>query len=261
MTGVPEPDDEELFRFLLGELPPERAAELESWRRGTEARQARLNELASLISALQQPVPGVDLVPAIDARIARARRPRRPRTWVAALAAIAAVAALVVVAQRSEDPAEEELRRKGSGSKRAEPVAEVHAYRLEAGGVPTPLSAELGVGDSLLFAYSNGGAVPFTHLLIFGVGQTGQVYWYFPAWLNAGDDPTAIAIEPAELIEMHERISHPLPPGRFVLHAVFARRALRVSEVEQLMGRADAGADAPLPLPDTAQRRYVVEVR
>ena len=173
MSQRPEPDDDQLFRFLLGEADGATASELEVWSQSTPARQARLGELRALISSLEQ-VPPADLVAGIDAKIASAQRRRvRRRSWGAASAfAAAACATLIWATQRAD--LTEELVRKGSGLNTAERWAGVRAFRLEGQGTPAPLEGRLGAGDSLLFAYTNGGPSPFTHLLIFGVGSTGH---------------------------------------------------------------------------------------
>ena len=155
----------------------------------------------------------------------------------------------------------DEARRKGSGQPTGDMWAGVQVYRLPVGGQPVPLEKELDASDNLLFAYTNAGPEPFTHLMIFGVGATGEVFWYSPGWLHEGEDPAAIPIQAsATPVELHERISQPLPAGRFVLHAVFTRRPLRVSEVERLLAGRAPGLDEPLPLPDTAQQRSMLEV-
>ncbi|MGV3625470.1 MAG: hypothetical protein ACO1OB_31960 [Archangium sp.] len=251
MNPMLEPDDEELLRLAAGDLPAERAATLEAWARGDSTRAARVTEAKALVAALVPELEPVDLLAGIEQRLA-ARRRRRWQSGVALAAA--AVALLSVWWVRETD----EVRIKGS-TLTAEQWAGVEFYRLD-GDRPARLGETLASKDSLLVAYRNGGQQPFTHLLVFGIAATGQVYWYYPAWESAGDDPQAIAIEPSEqLVELHERITHELPRGRFVVHAVFARRAVRVSEIERLAEQADALT--PLPLADTAQQRLVVEVQ
>lgn len=253
MSQASEPGEEELFQYLLGEVDAARAAELERWTHASPANARRLAELRSLLSVLERPEAPVDLVAAIDTRLAQ----RRPRRYAPALLVLAAAAGVSLI-WWTQQPSDE-VRSKGSHLDAAEKWAGVRAYRLGAQGNPSPLEGELAASDGLLFAYTNGGPSPFTHLLVFGVGATGQVYWYYPAWLNAADDPEAIPIRPSEKpIELPERITQPLPRGRLVLHAVFSRRALRVSELERVISENEAGAR--LPLPDTAQQRYMVEV-
>ncbi|PZR12241.1 MAG: hypothetical protein DI536_15145 [Archangium gephyra] len=251
MNPMLEPDDEELLRFAAGEVPAERAARLEAWARGEPSRAARVAEAKALVAALVPNQEPIDLLAGVERRIALRRR----RTWQRrAIITAAAVACLSVWWARQPD----EVRIKGT-TLNADQWAGVELYRLE-GTTPARLGETMEPNDSLLVAYRNGGQQPFTHLLVFGVASSGELYWYYPAWDNADDDPQAIAIEPNDrLLELHERITHELPRGRLVLHAVFARRPLRVSEIERLA--AQANALSPLPLPETAQQRIVVEVQ
>ena len=252
----PEPEDEELFHYLLGASEGARAAELTAWSRSSPERASRLAALRGLLSALEHVEPTLDLVASIEARISarKVAPPRRRFAWFA-LAAAAGLA-LGVLALR---PSAEEPRTKGTNVT-PETWAGVRVYRPQGEGRPVPLEGVLAASDNLLFAYTNGGPTPFTHLLVFAVGATGQVYWYYPAWVNSSEDPEAISIGASdEPIELHEQIAQPLPPGRLVLHAVFARRAMRVSEIERVIAARDAGGER-LPLPDTAQQRSVLEV-
>lgn len=248
-----EPSDEELFELVLGELPADRAAAFEPWSRAPE-NQARLAEARALISTLERPQAPAVVLHGVEARLDERARLRRRTFQGASVMLVAAVACLVFFWSRIDDDG---VRIKGT-TPAAEKWAGIELYRLE-GERPVPLVDRLSSSDSVLVAYRNGGERPFTHLLVFGVASTGALYWYYPAWQNPHDDPAAIAIEASEqLVELHERISHTLPPGRFVLHAVFARRAIRVSEVERLAAGADPSL--PLPIPETAQQRRVVEV-
>jgi hypothetical protein len=207
--------------------------------------------LRGLLGTLEAPAQ-VDLVAGIESRLSRRRRRRAIATAGFSLAALLCLGLFW-------PRAEPEVRIKGPTTPSPESWTNVDLYRLEPGGTPQPLAGRLAAGDSLLFTYLNGGPRPFTHLLVFGVASTGQVFWYFPAWLDAAEDPAAIPISAShQAVELHEQISHALPPGRFVVYSVFARSALRASEIEKALGALDAGS--PLVLPDTVQQQQVVEV-
>lgn len=245
------PTEEELVSYLLGEAPPERAQALARW---SAEFPEQVEPLRQLMQALQVR-DEVELVPGIEARLT-ARQRRRRWTGFFALAAAACALALVVIAL----PSEEELRTKGATSA-ANEWAGVELYLSREGEAPVRLKDSLDAGDGLLVAYTNGGGEPFSHLAVFGVASDGRVYWYYPAWLDETEDPMSVPIATtAQPREFPERITHDLPRGRFVVHAVFSRRPLRVSELERLVGEA-GDALRPLPLEDTVQRRHVVEVR
>lgn len=109
-------------------------------------------------------------------------------------------------------------------------------------------------GEDLAFAYSN--PTPFRRLLVFGVDEHKHVYWYYPAWSNAAEDPRAVAIEGGApgVHELREAIRHDLDGDRLTLYAEFLNDDVGVRTVEDLVARAhDPGA--PLPLPGAYEQR------
>lgn len=261
MSDALEPTTDELLRFTQGEVTANRAAELEAWAAAAPANRARLDELRSMLTALAAPVPPVDLLAEVHAQFARAppagHRLRPGLVRAAAFAAAACLAAVWLTAR----PPTDTVRTKGTGATRADAWAGVQAYRVEPGGAPRPLGEHLRAHDSLLFAYTNGGPAPFPYLLIFAVDSSGRVYWYYPAWTVPGEDPQAISIQPSErVVELYEQVAQPLSPGPVVVHAIFSRRALRVSEVERALREVAAVDAGPLPFPDTAQQELMVGV-
>jgi hypothetical protein len=260
MSAELEPTNDELLRYLLSEVTVSRSAEIEAWARSDSAAEARLAELRWMIAALESPVPVENLMPGIQARLDRPSLPRpravgRNRLLAGVLATAACVVLSVAWLSRPE-----EFRPKGRAGAPSD-WAVVHPSVVTAGQLPAPLGARLHVHDSLLFAYGNAGAAPFSHLLVFAVDSSNRVFWYYPAWTNEADDPEALAISRTEhLIELREQISHELQPGRLVLFTVFARRPVRVSEVERAL--RDPGAMDPgrRLIPETEQRRFELEV-
>lgn len=251
MTGEFQPQDEELFRYLEGELDAERAVAFDRWSRTSEG-DARIADARALLAALAHPEEEPrDLVPAIAARL---QRPRRWRFAVPATAALAAAVALLVWSGPSE------FRTKGTNTS-ADAWSGIELYRLPQNGTVERVAEAVNANDALLVAYRNGGATPYSHLAVFGVDADGKIAWYFPAWTNPNEDPESIAILPSTApVELHERITHALAKGRLVVHAIFSRRPLRVSELERLIADSKDPL-TPLPVPDAAQQRVVVEVK
>ncbi len=252
-----EPGDDELFAFVLEGLPPARAAELEAWSTSNAERATRLAKVRALVAALETKTPTEDLVAGVDTQLA-ARSRRRARSFIAAsgvtLAALVAIGVVWWSAPR--EPSGDGLRVKGSSPRS---WAGVRITRLDSDGVAHPLEQRLASTDRLAFAYTNGGPTPFSHLLIFAVASTGQVFWYFPAWLDGREDPKAIAIKPStQPIDLEEQIGHELPVGPLEIDAVFLDRPLSVTQLEQLV--LDGGLGRPLPVPSALQQRFTVEV-
>ena len=84
-------------------------------------------------------------------------------------------------------------------SARGEPsdAAALWLYRVGDRDRLHPLGAgdRIGTDDELAFAYRN--AAGKSHLMVFGVDQTGHVYWYFPSWVDPASNPVAIAVRAA----------------------------------------------------------------
>jgi hypothetical protein len=87
-------------------------------------------------------------------------------------------------------------------------------------------------GDELAFQYTN--AARKTHLMIFGVDENRRVYWFYPAWTNENENPTAvpIATDTSEPHELREAIRHPFEGHRVTIHGLFLDRPMTVKEVE-----------------------------
>jgi len=117
-------------------------------------------------------------------------------------------------------------------------------------GPPERLGARISRDDGLLFAYTNLGALPFTHLMVFAVDASGQVRWFHPAYQQAGTNPSSIAIAANANVPLAEVVRHPFAAGPATVQALFSRRPLHVAEVEAWLARRPLAHDA-LPWPDT----------
>lgn len=262
----PRPTRDELGRLLEGEVLSSRAAELEAEVRGDAGVRAALEAEQALHASLRAVPPeleGVDLVDAVrEAAQVPAPPPRRRSVSfaVAAVALAATLAAVVVFSGRLAPDA----RVKGAASESAERWTGVRVFSVGADGASRPLSDSVHASDGLAFAYLNASATPFTHLLVFGLDARGSVFWYYPAWERAGEDPEAVAIRAGpDVVSLGEKIVQPLTPGPLVVRAVFATRPLRVSEVERLireLGPERALSAERIPLEGTVQQRVAVEV-
>jgi hypothetical protein len=113
-------------------------------------------------------------------------------------------------------------------------------------------------GDDLAFAYAN--PLALRRLLVFGVDEHKHVYWYFPAWTNAGEDPRAVSISSGapEVRELPEAIRHDLDGDRLTLYAEFLDDDVDVRSVEGRVAAAEAGA--PLGLTGATEQRIELAV-
>ena len=120
--------------------------------------------------------------------------------------------------------------------------AGISAYRVAGSGAPAAARrAHVPSDDGLLFTYTNLGARPFTHLMIFAVDASGQVRWFHPAYQQAGTNPASITIEANANVPLAEVVRHPFAAGPATVQALFSRRPLRVDEVEAWLARRPRG--------------------
>jgi hypothetical protein len=182
--------------------------------------------------------------PSAKERLGRANglspRPLLPRIVFPALAA-AAAAILAVAFIPGVGGASNEFQPRGGA------VAEgsrLRVFRVEAGGNTVPVGAEIRRDDELAFAYQSSGKA---YLAVFAVDEHQHVYWYFPRWEHAEENPTAVAIESGgQLHALPEAVSHALDGTRLTVHGWFLDRPVSVREIEGWVSQGQApGADHP----------------
>lgn len=134
---------------------------------------------------------------------------------------------------------------RSGGPKGANLWESITIYRADARGY-FPVQDRIAANDGLAFAYLNRSAQPFDYLMIFAVDPTGEVFWYYPAYENPGQNPTSIPIRAAHTRErLPEEIHHQLKPGRLRVYAIFTRTPVTVSSVEERLGLLTAESHEP----------------
>jgi hypothetical protein len=241
----------------------------------------RADELRRITATLSSPIADLESLDvaasvragtaAIDReRAEHARAPRRPwlRGWslvgFATTAALAVGLLVVRPAHRSQGTGDEVagVRAKSASSAAAsapERWAGIGVYRVTGGGPPQRLGERISRDDGLLFTYTNLGARPFTHLMIFAVDGSGQVRWFYPAYQQAGTNPASIAIQANANVPLAEVVRHPFATGPATFQALFSRRPLRVEEVEAWLAQRPAANGAP-PWPETYRQIVMTSV-
>jgi hypothetical protein len=121
------------------------------------------------------------------------------------------------------------------------------------------VEAKIRAGDDLAFAYTN--ASGYKHLFVFGVDEHRHVYWYYPAWTSADDDPHGVDVAAGpEVRELPEAIRHELDGRELTIHAVFLDDDTSVKRIEAMLAaRARAPGDA-LPFARAYEQRITIEV-
>jgi hypothetical protein len=196
-------------------------------------------------------VDGIDLLPDLQARLANltptAAEPRRrwtsPRLLGLAAAATVIALGLPIVLWKTwptttgPDAGYRAKTATTQRDARSRWIA-LGAFCLSGEAAPEPLHDVLHVDDGLLFTYTNLGPAPFSSLMIFGLDDSGRVYWYYPAFLDARDNPKSIDIQKdASRVGLHEVIAHPYREGSLTLFGLFSDEALSVAEVENAVQR------------------------
>jgi hypothetical protein len=238
-----------LAKYADGEVTASQAAALaDAIAQSTQA-QRRLARVESVAASFADAsaVEGIDLLPELRKRLPNEAgrvvpppaRWRRAATLGFALAAAAAAVVLpVVLAKRPPTPGQPqtEFRAKSAAANpdpRSRWIA-LNVFRLSGNRPPEPLRDVLHVDDGLLFSYTNLGPAPFSHLMVFGIDDQRQVYWYYPAFLDPRDNPTGISIEKgASRVALDEVVAHRYRAGRLTLFGVFSDRAFSVADVER----------------------------
>jgi hypothetical protein len=195
---------------------------------------------------------------------AGSRLPTRLRRWLIPATLAAAGLLLLLGRPGDDDPA---FTPRGGVVAPGGPAPALHLFRAAAGGAPEPAGDRIHATDGLLFAYSNPGAA-YSHLMVFALDEQQRVYWYYPAYERAGEDPEAVPLERGRSgVELGEVIRHPLPAGQVRLFALFLDRPLRVLAVEAAVaasygaGRVPPAQDLPLGVAGARQESRLLEVR
>lgn len=242
------PTQDELIALLDGEATENRAAELRAHIQRCSSCQREWATLEGLKRALAAPVPGIpapDAIAKLMRRIEAEERaptpPRKPaRRWPfalgGALAAAAAVAAIWLGARATSRG--EDLFASRGASAVASLQRNVGVSIHRAGERLAPLAAAEAVTKDTAYAvsYVNLGPAGSAFLMVFAVDARGEVHWIEPAYLDAADDPAAIALDHAEVdVTLPTAAVLEAPaPGPLRLVSLVSPRPLRVSQIEAL---------------------------
>lgn len=184
------------------------------------------------------------------------KRRRLVLVSIPALAAAAAIALLVIL-WPAAGPDDGGLVSRG-GSVETTPTR-LEVYRVQPGDPAVRVQDEIGARDELAFAYENRAGKK--RLLIFGVDERSNIYWYHPAWQDPAENPVAVIIERGEGIrELPEAIGHSIRGETLRIYGIFTDDPLPVGSIEALI-RKTGKPVKKLPLEDVIQESILVKVR
>ena len=156
-------------------------------------------------------------------------KPRR-MAWPMVVSALALAAVLLLVL-RPKAPVDDGFRARGPITASTVPTISVMKVSDRA---LLSASGSIRANDELAFTYDNPSHKPY--LMIFGVDEAGRVYWFYPAWTNESENPTAVKTDPDRTVAtLPEAIKHPLGGAKLTVHGLFLDQPLTVREVEALL--------------------------
>jgi len=154
----------------------------------------------------------------------------RPRaTWVLTASLAVACLALLVTGRAMRSP-QNEFGVRGLPAVSGRPSLEI--YRVTDSGSTMLSEGWMSARDELAFAYRNPNG--FTRLMVFGVDDRGEIYWFHPAWTDANQDPSGVSVDAGEgPFELREAIHHDVRGSRLRVVALFTNAAVTVRSVEE----------------------------
>jgi hypothetical protein len=173
--------------------------------------------------------------PTAEARLGRAlglRAPRKPLFPVFVLAPTLAAAALggLFLSLRADTG----FQARGVA---LAPQATTRVYRLRPGQRPAEVADQIGAEDELAFSYEN--SSDNGYLMIFGIDEAGRVYWYYPAWTDAAQNPSSLVLPPSPAPhELPEAVRQRLLGHQLNLCHFFSNTPWTVKDVEARIARA-----------------------
>jgi hypothetical protein len=184
----------------------------------------------------------------------------RSPVWPLAVASAAAAAAflvtwLVFMPTGQDHPSTGFVAR---GKQEQVTPASLLVFRLIQGAQPEPASERIRAGDELAFAYRNQAGKKT--LLVFGVDEHQNIYWYHPAWQRPEENPVSVPIHSGDgVFELPEAVQHTLRGDSLKIYAVFDDRSWTVKEAEALVQRSPDRPDR-LPFGDAILQTIQLEV-
>ena len=97
----------------------------------------------------------------------------------------------------------------------------------------TRIVDRLVTGRPIAVAYEDRSSEPFPYLMVFGVDDTGRIYWLFPEYADVNENPLSIdARHDGGYISLPEEVTHDFHPGRVRFYGLFTRSPLDVRRIE-----------------------------
>lgn len=186
---------------------------------------------------------------------------RRLGPWAGAAAALA-VALVLVLPMLSRAPFDA----RSAGGDELSRYVSVSCYQHQFGERYLPVAEAISRRGALAFTYTNHSRQGFDRILLFGVDDRFTMYWFYPAWTDPAQSPSAYPIQSGADLRLPDEVTHPFTGQRLRVFAVFTREhGLSVRDVEQAVQRVQRrGATLRemdrVPLDHTGQHTFLLRI-
>lgn len=230
------PSDASLAAYVGGALESQERSAVEGALRDDPEARRRVAQMEQLTSALAAPLPEIECID-MPRRVREAwavrKKARKTRLIAWSVVASAACVVLGVATQLAKrDVAEFQSRDANPQLDEGRRWSGVRIYRATSDTQVERVASEIKRQDRLLFSYTNLGATPFQHLMIFAVDGERNVYWSYPAYEAVSSNPSSTPITSRADEPLPDLVEHTYPAGVLTFYALFSQQALHVREVE-----------------------------
>lgn len=257
------PRTDALLELEAGLLSKVETAELEQHLTTCQPCREAHRRLATIAVAL---APDAHDHPAfVRSTLAALDTPKAPPRWRAALTATTIALALAMVLVVVDAKTDDGFAARGNATHTGQ-WAGINVFVNSPRGY-LPAGAQILVSDALAFSYTNRASSERRYLMILAIDAGWNVYWFYPGWVDASQDPSSIAITRAdEPMRLPEDVRHDLKPGPLKVLGLFSEAPLSVSEVERAVGELRASGASlqglqKLAVPNTSQHVISLDVQ
>ena len=276
--NTPCPAGDELLSYLEREISVIRASEIEEHLRECAAcghRWAAIESITSKIGADPGEFHSFEFVARVVKHVTSGTtampRQRRNVAWIWPIAATALAAGLVAFWVTAQVPkavgGPSSFAARGTAAFNPDQWVSFQAFRPRHGGTSyVRVIDSIRQDDRLVFSVRNGVRGPYRFLMILGVQDTGDIFWYYPAYDDPGDNPQSVRVEPSDNGQpLGEEIRHALTSGPLRIVALFSEQPFDVAAIEQVVRNeilldGSVATMGRIPIADTGQQSFVVRV-
>jgi len=186
--------------------------------------------------------------------------------WVGGLASVIIVFFLAMPLASYFHSRPGQFREKASPAPRLSQYVSMMVIRRVEKNHYKPAKQSIRQDEPLIFLYSNQSALPLKYIFIFGLDELYNVYWFYPAWVDAKQNPSAYPIKQGKNIQLPDEVIHHYQGHKLRLFALFMPDGkLTVQDIEKHISRLKEQALAlemlpVFPLPNVGQHTLLFQL-